>query len=177
MLDYLNEQDVDDLQLNTAHRVIINKVDDKGDQQLVDYKGLAGEEHTEVLRIQPFGLSTNPPPGSEGLVVGLASRDMPVVLGAEHPDHRPKDLKPGATRIYDKSGAHVDLDSEGKITVKNGKATVTIDKEGNLSAEGVSFKFKGPFTIEGEMTFKGNINHTGDMVTSGTHTDGVGKHA
>ena len=159
---YHDEIDVDDLQINALHRVILTKVDDKGDQQLVNYKGLEGEEHTEVLRIQPFGFSSVPPKDSEALVASLGTRDMPVVLGAEHPDHRPKNLKDGAFRNYDKSGAYVESDGEGNMTMKNAKGTFKMDKDGNITAEGKSLTFKGPITIEGDIDHKGNLTSTGN---------------
>ena len=163
---YSDEQDVDDLQINALHRVILTKVDDKGDQQLVNYKGLEGEEHTEVLRIQPFGFSSVPPKDSEALVASLGTRDMPVVLGAEHPDHRPKDLKDGAFRAYDKSGAYMESDGEGNMMMKNSKGTFKLDKDGNIAVEGKNLKLKGAIEIEGDINHKGSLTSTGEHKAS-----------
>lgn len=164
--DYL---DVEDAHQNVSHRVIWDKTKDDGDQQLISYKGLAGEQHTEVLRVMPHGLSSHSPAGSEGVVIGMASRDMPVVVGGESPKHRPRDLPEGATRLYDSADGFVYLDAGGNLHAKVTKGA-TIE-----AGEAVTVK-AATVTIEGDVVIKGNITHTGNMTTSGIHTDSSGPH-
>ncbi|WP_296201456.1 phage baseplate assembly protein [uncultured Hyphomicrobium sp.] len=151
--DYL---DPEDAHQNVAHRVIITKTKDDGDQQKLSYKGLHGEEHTDVVRVQHFGLSTHVPVDSEAVVLALGDRDMPVVLGAESPKHRPTDLPEGATMLYDQNGSKVYLDAGG----------------------GVNVECSGTLTLKaGTIKIIGNIEHEGDNTQSGVHTDSIGTHA
>jgi len=163
--------EVDHLHQNVGHRAILRKVKDDGDQQLVDYGGLEGEEHTEVVRVQGFGLSTNPPPESEGVVFGLGTRDMPMVHGLESPKHRPRDLPSGATKLYDSSNGFVYLDAGGNLHAK-------VDKGATIEA-GQAVTIKAPsLTIDcPNVTINGDIAHNGSMTTSGIHTDSLGDHA
>ena len=126
-----------------ASRVTLTGTDDSGDQQLLNYKGVSGEEHSGVMRIQYFGWSSHAPAGSEAVVLALGNRDMLVAIGAESPSHKPTGLPEGGTRLYDASGSYVDMDNAGNITVncsgtlKIKAATVIIESPDiNLGGEG-----------------------------------------
>lgn len=65
----------------------------------------------------------------------------------------------------------------------NGKTTITATPDGyviqtdNVTITAKSVTIKGDtITLDGAMTFKGNIQHDGDMTTTGAHTDKNGKH-
>jgi phage baseplate assembly protein V len=58
--------------------------------------------------------------------------------------------------------------SGGAVLVTAGDVTVT--------ASGKAWIKGAPITLEGPMEFKGDITHTGNMTTSGTHTDANGIH-
>ncbi len=162
--------EVEDAQLNAAHRVVLKKLDDSGDQQLVDYEGLEGEEHTKVLRIMPHGLISNPDEKAEGIITGLGTRDMPVFFGGEHPDKRPKGLPKNAAGFYDGSGLLVYGDGQGNIIVRKAKSIdAEVEGEAKLKAKTLTLEAT---TIK----LKGNVEHTGNMTTSGTHTDSIGTH-
>lgn len=165
----MDSMDVEDLHQNVAHRAVLRKVNDGGSQQLVDYDGLEDESHSEVLRILPHGMISNPPAGSEGIVVGLGTRDMPVFFGGEHPDKRPTGLPDSAAGFYDGSGLLVYGDGQGNVFVKGAK-TLTAEIEGDCSIKAATI------TLEGAIKFKGDIEHTGNMTTSGLHTDAAGGH-
>lgn len=74
-------------------------------------------------------------------------------------------LSSGANR-----NATATLDADGTITIRNGGSTITMTPGGDITITGASI------TLEGPMTFKGNIDHQGSMSTSGTHTDSIGPH-
>lgn len=135
-------------QLNAASRVILNKTDDGGTQQLVDYDGVAGEQHTGVLRVQYFGFAGHAPAGSEGVMLTLGNRDMPVVLGAEHPDHKPKDIPEGAAKFYDASGTYVYLDNQGNVFVKGAKSlTIEMGENVTLNCQNMTINASSSFTV------------------------------
>jgi phage baseplate assembly protein V len=165
----------EDGQGNAAHRILITKVNDAGDQQLLDIDGLSGEQTTEVLRAMPHGLASNPPPESEAIVFGLAHRDMPVVLGGESPKHRPRNLPVGAVMLYDTNDGRVYLDASGNLfaDVKK-KATVTAGEEAVVKAPKI--KLDGNVEITGTLKVAGDVETGADMRTAGVHTDRAGGH-
>lgn len=145
----------------TIRRAEITKIDDAGEQQFADIRGLEGEEFKAVYRAQTFGISGNPPPGSDGIVLMLGGRpDQAMLIGSEHPSHRPKNLPVGCKAIYN---AHGDI-----ISLLQRKIRIVTQ---GFEVEAKSLKLKGPLTIEGDVTHQGNIT------TSGTHTDANGVHS
>lgn len=169
--------DNDDEGRGRISRVILKKVDDSGDQQAVDYDGVADEEHTDVLRIQPHGFASNPPEGSEAVMVSLNARDAPVAIGGEHPESRKKygsGLKSGGSRQYDTAGSMVDLDADGNVLVKANGKDVTVDGAKQVVVKGgekIVLKVAGvSITIgAGGIEVVGNIKQTGGITSSGVH--------
>lgn len=145
-------------------RVIITKVHNDGPQQRIDYEGVDGEKHTDVLRIQVFGFTNNPPAGAEGVVLAMNARDAPMLLGIEHPDHRPADDPPGTSRQYDAAKSTVYLDGAGNVHVKAASGAVTVEGTSEITIKAPTVKIIG------------NIEHTGNMNTSGVHIDSNGPH-
>ncbi len=64
------------------------------------------DEIVTVKRIQPYGLSSNPPRGSTILTVSSGSRDSMFAISVQD-NERPKNLNPGDVTLYN-----------GKSTVK-----------------------------------------------------------
>jgi phage baseplate assembly protein V len=123
---------------NMLRRATLVEVDDSGTQQKMRLKGVSGEELREVVRIQPYGFTSHPPAGSEGLLMNLGGRsDRAVVIGVEHPQSRPKGLGAGSQAIYDQHGNIVSL-VQGKANFKHtteivleaGGTTLTINAAG-----------------------------------------------
>jgi phage gp45-like len=93
-----------------ATRVTVVDVNDGGPQQFIHGTGLLGQDVSQMVRVQNFGESSNPPKGAEGYAVvlgGGASRM--VALGLEHPQYRPTGLPGGAKAIYDSAGNIIKL--------------------------------------------------------------------
>lgn len=103
-------------------RFEFGEVDDANDQQQAKGFGQSGEELTKVHRVQSHGLYSNPPVGSHGIGLPLGEeRELAVVLGGESPQHRPRNMPPGTTALYNADGtiwkllpAKADLDHGGK---------------------------------------------------------------
>lgn len=164
MRDESDWGDNDDENRGRISRVIISKVHNDGPQQRMDYQGVADEAPTDVVRIQVFGFTNNPPAGAEGVVVALNARDAPMLLGVEHPDHRPTDDPSGSSRQYDAAKSTVYLDGAGGVQVKGAK-TVTVEGANSVTIKGAKIH------IEGDVTVKGNITQEGVHVDSnGPHT-------
>lgn len=97
---------------------------DDGETQRVIAQGRDSERlggQTGVLRIQMFGESSHAPAGAHGIVLVIGGNmDQAVLLGLEHPDHRPQNLGAGDKVIYDAHGQ--------KMHFKNGEAVMTVTK-------------------------------------------------
>jgi len=110
--------------LMTARGELI-EVNDKGEMQMVSAHGHFGERFVDIHRVQDFGLSATPPAGAHGLLHAVGGRrDQMVVIGMEHPEHRPRNLEPGETVIYN---AHGDAVSVIKSNIRIKSARVDIN--------------------------------------------------
>jgi phage gp45-like len=91
-------------------RTELRETQDDGDQQTVTLFGVGGEELTKVHRVQHFGLSSAAPVGSHGIGMSLhGRRDLVVALGLENAQHRPRNVAPGGTVLYDAFGSAISL--------------------------------------------------------------------
>lgn len=144
-------------QQNTAHRIILDAIDDTQKHQRADYKGVPGMEHTKVHRVQPFGFSGNPPAGSHGVLVNLMGLGSPLLFGTEHPDHRPQNLPSGGARVYDSAGGYVDLDANGKISA------VCSDE---VIVRAPKIRLEGDVHITGQVTTDKGVTSAGAHVAS-----------
>jgi phage baseplate assembly protein V len=108
-------------------RASVVKVDDTGPQQLLSLTGIQGQQIGDAVRIQHFGLTSNPTVGAEGMVLAMGGGfDRAQVVGVEDSTLRPTGLAPGATTVYDGSKNRVDLNANGvAITAAKGNVTAT----------------------------------------------------
>lgn len=105
---------------STVVRATISDVNDDTSMQTLRILGLAGtdgdEDDDEIEHFPLFGMTSNPPPGSEALAFGVGGqRAHTIVVGVGHRGTRPKGLKSGETMLYDASGNQVYL-QDGKKT-------------------------------------------------------------
>ena len=109
---------------NQLFRVEVEKTKDGGKAQTANLLGRDGEKlggEQGVLRIQAHGISSHAPKGSHGVVLVIGGNsDQALLLGLEHPDHRPTELAEGDTKIYDAFGQ--------SFHFKNGEAVMNVTK-------------------------------------------------
>ena len=160
----------------SLRRAELVDVDDSGEHQLATALGYEAERFTKIHRVQPFGMTSVPPKGAHGLVGLVNGRlDQAVLLGIEHQDYRPRSLPVGATKLYDKDGTFVYLDSDGNLYAETRKkAQVKAGQEAVVEAPAI--QLKGNVTIQGNLQVNGHVSNTGDMTTGGVHTDSIGVH-
>lgn len=126
-------------------------------QLLVSGKGLAGEAVEDALLMQPHGAASRPPAGSTGFAMVMPGRrTQMIVMGVEHPDHRP-DIGEGDGALYDGHGNSIKL-AVGGVIFDFGARTITLT--------GGEWQFTGNVTITGNLNVSGNIESGGAM-TSG----------
>ena len=143
---------------NGAVRVLVNKVDDSSTEQYTSAAGFEDETWAKVMRIQPHGFSSHPVKDSHALGVAIGGRrDMLLLLGGEHPDHRPKNIGEGNTALYNSTpgtginltGQNIGIGADGALTITVpsvtftcGGTTVVIDA-GGVTVTGGKVKHDG----------------------------------
>lgn len=121
--------ELDDATRPTTRRVKVEKIDDKGTQQFADLTGYKDETPKRIWHTQPFGFSTNPPAGSDGIIDQMGSRsDRTFYRDAGHEKYRPKRTPEGGSNVFDNAGnilriypEHADLVHKKKLTLRIGK--------------------------------------------------------
>lgn len=125
-----------------AQRVTVVDSDDAGPQQFIHATGLQGQDIGRMVRIQHFGESSNPPPGSEGHALALGGgSDRFFVLGLEHPAYRPTNTPVGGKVIYDSAGNAISLVLTSIRIVSPTKVTIqapTIELIGDVTLGGAA---------------------------------------
>lgn len=110
-------------------RVRITRTDDSGEYQKVWATGRDGEVlggKTGLLRAQYFGSSEHVPKDAHGLALVIGGNlDQAVLLGFEHPGHRPTGLAEGDKRIYDAFGQFMHFE-DGKCTISAGGCQIVL---------------------------------------------------
>lgn len=109
-------------------RALVTTVNDSGGVQMMQVKLNALETRDNTPRVPEFGLASNPPVGSDAIVVFLGGdRSNGVVLGTVHQPSRPKNLAPGETMLYSQDGKYVYLTASGGIVVEAKGQAVTVN--------------------------------------------------
>jgi len=104
-------------------KALITAVVDTEQIQLVKLSGLSGEHQDGVERLQNYGLTSNPPVGSEAVVAYLGgNRDHGVVIVCDSGTWRVTGLVSGEVAIYSQFGQKILLkeDSSVEITASGG---------------------------------------------------------
>lgn len=108
-------------------RAVINLVNDGLKVQELQITLLADETRGGVERFQEYGLTSNPHPGAEAVMVCIGgARDHGIVIAVEDRRYRLKGLAAGEVAIYDDQGQAVHL-KRGKQIHVYGCDDVTVD--------------------------------------------------
>lgn len=151
--------------MSMVGRCIIAAVDDSRKVQSLQVEVTADELHDEAERFQNYGLSTNPIPGAEGIIVrigGLASHGVIIVVDDRR--YRLRNLEPGEVALYDDLGQVVHLKRDGILIKSENKVTVEAERV-DVLADTVNLGGAG-----GE-----GVARIGDTVTGGIITGGSTK--
>ena len=115
---------------NSVSQALLAAVKDSEGLQVVKVEGYADEIADGIERIQNYGLTSNPPKGSEAIVVNIGTNsDHGVVIAMDSATYRKKNLKPGEVAVYDKNGSYILLKEDGTIEINPSKDyTIISDK-------------------------------------------------
>jgi len=113
------------------------------------------------LRIMPYGLASNPPPGSWVTLFGSCSGNN-VFYGFESEfKDRKRELKPGEVCLFNPlTGAQVYLKENGGIDLNTANVTIEVTADG-----AVTINVPSGLKLEGNLTVNGTI--TGDEAIIG----------
>ena len=127
--------------------------------QSLQLRLLAGETKDQVEYLEPYGLTSNPNPGAECLVLFLdGDRSHGVVVCVADRRYRLKNLASGEVALYDDQGQSIILLRKGiQLTDKAGSTlSMNGDGSGTLSfATGLTLAANS--TIQGTLTVTQNI--------------------
>lgn len=165
-----------------ATRVTITGVNDARKIQTAQVTGRAvdgvrPETLDDVQRLQQFGFSANPLPGSTGLMICIAgSRAHPVVISCEDGSTRVVGLEPGESCVYNAYGDFVRLKKTGEMVVK-AREKVTVDSPlthalGDAEVDGDAL-VHGDAQVEGNAVVLGNLHVAGAITADGEISSAV----
>ncbi|MFX2607073.1 phage baseplate assembly protein V [Enterobacter mori] len=155
-----------------AFRTITSATDSTGKVQLLQLKGLAGEDLDGAEYFQHYGLTSNPPAGSMAIAVPLnGATSHTVIVATEHGTYRLSELKPGEVALYTDEGT--------SIVLKRGKVVeVTCDeyrvncKTYTVEAEDRADFTTPQLTASQQVIAEGKISGNGGMNIRGGGDDG-----
>jgi phage baseplate assembly protein V len=159
-----------------AFRGRLTRVNASQPIQSAQVAALADEVLQDVEQIQQFGFTSNPPVGSEAIVLPLSGQTSHgIIIATEYGEYRIKALAAGEVAVYNQSGA--------SITLKNGKLieidceTLNIKAPAGVKIEaaaGVNIDAQAGVNISAqnvncsqEITAIGQINGNGGMNIKG----------
>jgi phage baseplate assembly protein V len=126
-----------------AGRGRVTQVDDSGPVQRLQVQASALELADKRARVQEFGLTSNPPIGSDAALMALTGdRTAVMVVGTNHQGSRPRNLAPGETKLYSEDGKYVYLTASGGIVVDAKGQDVVVN-----NARDVTWNLSGKLTI------------------------------
>lgn len=145
-------------------RAILTAVKDDKTIQQVSIQALANEALEKVERYQEFGFSSNPPAGTEGIMLSIGgNRGNSVIIATDNRATRKKNLLSGESTLYTDDGTYIYLKKNGLVEIKTA-TKVLIDAPdteftGNVLIKGDTVIDK-TLLVKDEATFLKNVNVT-----------------
>jgi len=132
-----------------AMRATVTLVDDSTDLQEIQVERLEGEVLDGCERVGQYGLASNPPVGTQAVVIQIGSNaDHQVVIGVDDAS-RPHPLESGQTVVYDDAGTQVRLLGNGQLVLVASAAVTLVAPTVAVS---------GNLIVTGNVTINGTLN-------------------
>lgn len=158
--------------------------------QLAQAAGLADELLQNVELMQQYGYTSNPPSGSECIVLPLGGRTgHGIIIATEHGTYRLKNLKPGEVALYSDEGDSIVL-KRGRIievttqTFRINAATaielnapvITGNASGSVSFNTPTVNASAAIVAQGDISDHGNksMSNMRTVYNGHTHLDPQG---
>lgn len=143
---------------NLVSRALLTLADDSKKFQSLQITVLDGEVHEDVEHMQPYGFTSVPKPGAEGVVLfpgGDRSHGLAICIGDRR--YRLCNLQSGEVAVYDLNGSKIVLKANGDIQIAPASGVVS---------------------LAGDLNVSGTVTATTDVVGGGkslkTHTHAAG---
>lgn len=153
----------------------VNSFDDTGTFQSAQVETMRDVVKDNVPRIQNYGFSSNPQPGSEAIVVNVgADQSGSVIIACENRQYRFKGLNSGEVVMYTDEGDKIHFQRGRIIDIETGTLTINATTAVNITSPKVSISkdvsIGGNSTIAGNESIGGNVAITGNETITGSST-------
>ena len=117
-----------------ARRGALTNSDSSGAGQVLQMETLA-DDVDETEHMEPYGFTSHPPAGSEGVVLHLGGdRGHPVALNVGSRGTRVTELESGEVAVYHQNGTTLRLSNDESVSLETPQgATVTITPAGQIA--------------------------------------------
>lgn len=160
---------------NAITRATVKLVNSATKTQSLQIGLLAGELKGGIEHLEPYGFTSHPHVGAEGVAVFFGGdRSNGVVIVAADKRYRLLNLADGEVALYDDQGQQIVLKRSG-IVVKTPK-TLTAECGGDVSVTAPNVNITANLSVTGNVTVTGEIQASGDVkagsisLNSHTHT-------
>ena len=122
-------------------KALLEAVTDTDEIQIVKISGMDNEVQSGLERIQEYGVTSNPPIGSECVVLYIGgNKDHGVVIKTDSGEYRVTGLNSGEVCFYSEHGQKILFNEDGEIINSNDGGETTLSDAGILSV-GTGFDF------------------------------------
>lgn len=160
---------------NAITRATVKLVNSATKTQSLQIGLLAGELKGGIEHMEPYGFTSHPHVGAEGIAVFFGGdRSNGVVIVTADKRYRLLNLADGEVALYDDQGQQIVLKRSG-IVVKTPK-TLTAECGGDVSVTAPKVNITANLSVTGNVTVNGEIQASGDVkagsisLNSHTHT-------
>ena len=174
------------------NRAILDRANSGPNCQTVDVVILADEHQTGVEHMEPYGYTSNPPAGAEGLIFGVAGqRAAAVGINFGNRQFRLAGLKTGEVAMFTDEGdtlvfsrentvtlttKHFIVDAAEDVAINTKACTVNTETYTVNASDGVTYNTPSYVLGGGEggcaAAITGDVNQTGSITSSGDHVAG-----
>lgn len=167
-----------------AFRGKVARVQAGGGVQKIQVEGLDGETVQDLEHAENFGFTSNPPAGSDCVVVPLGGKTSHgIIVTTTNGAYRITGLSDGETAVYNADGAKMVLKKGRVIEIDCDKLNIKAPSGVNITSEKVEcsavltaqgqINGNGGMAVQGGngTTFTGNVDMVGDLNTTGALTN------
>lgn len=162
----------------------VARVQAGGGVQKIQVEGLDGETVQDLEHAENFGFTSNPPVGSDCVVVPLGGKTSHgIIVTTTNGAYRITGLSDGETAVYNADGAKMVLKKGRVIEIDCDKLNIKAPSGVNITSEKVEcsavltaqgqINGNGGMAVQGGSgtTFTGNVDMVGDLNTTGALTN------
>ena len=162
----------------------VARVKAAGGVQKIQVEGLDGETVQDLEHAENFGFTSNPPAGSDCVVVPLGGKTSHgIIVTTTNGAYRITGLSDGETAVYNADGAKMMLKKGCVIEIDCDKLNIKAPSGVNITSEKVEcsavltaqgqINGNGGMAVQGGSgtTFTGNVDMVGDLNTTGALTN------